>query len=1212
MNDSSSIFGSDPEQIDKLLAWPLDADSEDEHTTLLEQFAEVPGGQIGHYKLLRVLGEGGMGIVYLAEQHQPIRREVALKVIKSGMDSKRVLARFEAEQQALALMEHPHVARVYDAGLAPSGRPYFVMEYIKGIPITEHCDKYRLTIEQRLQLFLHVCEGIQHAHQKGIIHRDLKPSNILVVIQDQEVIPKVIDFGVARAISQPLTERTLYTEEGQMVGTPEYMSPEQADLSNQDIDTRSDVYSLGIVLYELLAGVLPFDPKIFRAGGIDHIRKVICEEDAKTPSTRLSRTSVEDSTESARRRQTDVRNLQRKLRGDLDWITLKALEKDRTRRYASVDAMATDIRNYLDHQPVSAAPPSSVYRAGKFIRRHRQAAIVLTMAALLLIGGCFALIMYGRAAREYLYAQSLEHQRLLTNIQELASNKKLDEALKDLTRLLNSPHVGRQAKLLYAQILIERNDLAAAIPELEGLLEGSDDIAGQAHFLLAGIYYETDPWAPGKTQEYVAKWEHHSRQAETLIAGTAQYYFLQAKAENDVKRKLELLAKALELDKEHYESLRERAYIHYAQKDYRSMGRDAARMIGLRSGNPAGYLLSALAAREQGLFEEAIVDNNEAILLAPDDPGLYEERRETYMRMGRYALTLADAQQAAALDPNNLSHHVHVFLALVALGQYEQAKRQYERVTNEQWAQTEYSPWAWSTGSWNTKDWFCFLTAACTSDTLSLNQTYPSLVEESGCIAFQAMHEAADYYTRLSRHAQRIVADGFTPSWSPDGTKMAYAYGAFMASAIAILDLKTGTTELLTMGGKDPVWSPDGRYVAYVRDRQRLSLDAFTKPSDALEMHRKSGRPDYSQVQEVWIIELATHRPQRIDAGNWPAWGSDSMRLYYRSHAANSLCSISIGDDHATSTKILEESGAFPTISPDERRVANATFRQLDILDLPSQTLTTTWIAPPFPCKGLLYQWKPDGSQIAIGGYHGTKMGLWILDTQTGQAKRMIDGPVTTARWSPDCSRMTIALGHPYWEIWLIDLDPNQPTAEAFDDARTEGQHCLELIESCNSSISADPNYIDGHLCRTDAALWIKDNRAPKYLDELERAFQCTPYHAGGCAARAQAILSSPPELRNKLLHLALLLARKAVEKEPDNVDFLMILGEVLCHVEEQGNAEVILLKAYNLSITASDTQDIRTSKVVQLLIQLYEAWNKPEKAKEWRAKLPQTEAKIK
>jgi len=229
-----------------------------------------------------------MGIVYLAEQREPIRREVALKVIKPGMDSKRVIARFETEQQALALMDHPHVARVFDAGLAPSARPYFVMEHVRGIPITEHCDKHRLTVEQRLTLFLHVCEAIQHAHQKGIIHRDLKPSNILVAIQDEEAVPKVIDFGVARAVSQPLTERTLYTEQGQLVGTPEYMSPEQASPSNQDIDTRTDIYSLGIILYELLAGGLPFDPEDFCSGGIDHIRKVICEKDPKTPSTRLA------------------------------------------------------------------------------------------------------------------------------------------------------------------------------------------------------------------------------------------------------------------------------------------------------------------------------------------------------------------------------------------------------------------------------------------------------------------------------------------------------------------------------------------------------------------------------------------------------------------------------------------------------------------------------------------------------------------------------------------------------------------------------------------------------------------------------------------------------------------------------------------------------------------------------------------------------------
>ncbi|MHC4540271.1 MAG: serine/threonine protein kinase, partial [Planctomycetota bacterium] len=247
---------------------------------------EKPGGHIGQYKLLSVLGEGGMGVVYLAEQKRPIRRQVALKVIKPGMDSKRVVARFEAEQQALALMEHPHIARVYDAGLAPSGRSYFVMEYVKGTPITEYCDKYKLTIGKRLHLFLHVCEAVQHAHQKGIIHRD-------VTLEDNRPVPKVIDFGIARAISQPLTEKTLYTEHGQLIGTPEYMSPEQADLSSQDIDTRTDIYSLGVVLYELLAGVLPFEQKVFREARIEQIRKMICEEEPKTPSTRLSKTSAE-------------------------------------------------------------------------------------------------------------------------------------------------------------------------------------------------------------------------------------------------------------------------------------------------------------------------------------------------------------------------------------------------------------------------------------------------------------------------------------------------------------------------------------------------------------------------------------------------------------------------------------------------------------------------------------------------------------------------------------------------------------------------------------------------------------------------------------------------------------------------------------------------------------------------------------------------------
>ena len=281
-------------------------------------------------------------------------------------------------------MEHPHVARVHDAGLTPSGRPYFVMEHVKGVPITEYCDKHRLTVEERLRLFLHVCEAVQHAHQKGVIHRDLKPSNILVAIEDKEAVPKVIDFGVARAMGTPLTERTLHTEQGQLVGTPEYMSPEQADLSNQDIDTRTDVYSLGVVLFELIAGILPFDPHTLREHGIEGARKVICEEDPQTPSTKLSRTSVEESTEAAQRRRTNPRQLQRTLQGDLDWITLKAMEKES--RASLIRPQANSPPMYfgtLNHEPVTAGRPSPAYKARKFVRRHR--ALVIGLAAVLTV-----------------------------------------------------------------------------------------------------------------------------------------------------------------------------------------------------------------------------------------------------------------------------------------------------------------------------------------------------------------------------------------------------------------------------------------------------------------------------------------------------------------------------------------------------------------------------------------------------------------------------------------------------------------------------------------------------------------------------------------------------------------------------------------------------------------------------------------------------------
>jgi non-specific serine/threonine protein kinase/serine/threonine-protein kinase len=326
--------------------------------------------QIGPYRLIEKIGEGGMGQVWLAEQTEPVRRRVALKVIKQGMDTRQVVARFEAERQALALMDHPAIARVFDAGATPRGRPFFVMEYVQGIPITEHCDRHKLTNRQRLDLFMQVCEGVQHAHHKAVIHRDLKPSNVLVSIRDDKPVPKIIDFGVAKATAQKLTERTMQTQLGVIIGTPAYMSPEQAEATSQDIDTRTDVYALGVMLYELLVGALPFDLKELRRAGLEAVVRKIREDEPPKPSTRLS-TLGEDSTQAAECRRTELPALRRELAGDLDWITLKALEKDRTRRYSSPQEFAADIERYLRDEPVLASPPGTVYRMQKFVRRHR-------------------------------------------------------------------------------------------------------------------------------------------------------------------------------------------------------------------------------------------------------------------------------------------------------------------------------------------------------------------------------------------------------------------------------------------------------------------------------------------------------------------------------------------------------------------------------------------------------------------------------------------------------------------------------------------------------------------------------------------------------------------------------------------------------------------------------------------------------------------------
>jgi serine/threonine protein kinase len=379
-----------------------------------EPLTERVGSLVGAYKLMEQIGEGGMGVVYVAEQTQPVRRKVALKIVKPGMDTRQVVARFEAERQALAMMDHPNIAKVLDGGTTASGRPYFVMELVRGLPITEYCDAERLSIRQRLELFVLVCRAVQHAHQKGIIHRDLKPSNILVTLHDGVPVPEVIDFGVAKATGQVLTDKTVYTAFTQLIGTPLYMSPEQVELSGLDVDTRSDIYSLGVLLYELLTGTTPFDAETLKKAAFDEMRRIIREQEPPKPSTRLS-TLGEALTTTSAKRSSDPRHLDRSVRGELDWIVMKALEKDRHRRYETANDFAAEVMRYLTDQPVEACPPSASYRLAKFARRNRAAlmttALLLAMLVLCTVVSTWQAIRARRAERDAVAAWAQESRQ---------------------------------------------------------------------------------------------------------------------------------------------------------------------------------------------------------------------------------------------------------------------------------------------------------------------------------------------------------------------------------------------------------------------------------------------------------------------------------------------------------------------------------------------------------------------------------------------------------------------------------------------------------------------------------------------------------------------------------------------------------------------------------------------------------------------------------
>ncbi|MHC4748453.1 MAG: protein kinase domain-containing protein, partial [Planctomycetota bacterium] len=914
------------------------------------------------------------------------------------------------------------------------------MEYVKGVPLTEHCDLQNLGIEERLGLFLEVCEAVQYAHQKGIIHRDLKPSNILVSVQADKMVPKIIDFGVAKALSQSLTERTLVTEQGQMIGTPEYMSPEQAEMTNQDIDTRSDIYSLGVVLYVLLTGVLPFDPKTLREGGADSIRKVIREEEPKTPSTRLSTLSGENSEEVARHRHVDFSTLQRKLSGDLDWITLKALEKNRMRRYGSVGEFAVDIRHHLKHEPVLARPPSTMYKIKKFIRRNRVTVTAASaVAAALVVGLILSTTLYlqKKHALDTLakLETSVEVDRHLSTVQKLYAEGRYKAALSEIEAHLQRKDSGPKAQLIHAHLLFDLDRFDEAAAELKKLLTGPAETAGAAHYVLAKIYVGSDP---NKSKE-------HQQLGESLLPQTAEAYSLRGMAAGTPEETLQWLSKAVELEPSHYPSRKARALAYYTLKDYANMAQDVEAMIVMRPKDSLGYALRAMVRRQTGKYNDAIKDHNHAIEICDvktELAGLYDQRRDTYVRMGNYSAVLRDAQRCVQLEPEEFYYQFHVFTALVTLEEYEAAKEEYKKIVKDERSQ-----------EWQ----FMARVVRHVFDTLGSGQQFELPKDITDEAPFFIMQEAADWYHRLEAKAVRLIPSVFgQSSWSPDGKQMAYGrtdryewqpmtLGAgaptiYGSSGIEILDLESGKTRLLVSSGKDPAWSPDGKYIAFIREPYRIQ--------------------EYQE--EVWLIAASGGEPRRLAVGHWPIWASDSKRLFFHSYDDRALYSIHVDEPIAEPKEIISCPGSYPGVSPDDKYVAYGVGNELRIVEITTGEVITRWTVPG-PERGMILRWSPDGKEILVAGFHDSYLGTWSFNVQRKEAWQIFETPAMSANLSADRSKISFELRQPFGEIWLAALDPNIPIYESVTPALTREEYirnqCQQYIRFVKSGILTEESY---------------------------------------------------------------------------------------------------------------------------------------------------------
>jgi serine/threonine protein kinase/Flp pilus assembly protein TadD len=816
--------------------------------TVDEPLTERPGTVIGPYKLMEQIGEGGMGLVFVAEQQHPVRRKVALKVIKPGLDSKPVIARFEAERQALALMDHPNIAKVHDGGTTAEGRPYFVMELVRGIPITEFCDQHRLTLAQRLGLFGDVCRAVQHAHQKGIIHRDLKPSNILVTMHDVTPVVKVIDFGIAKATGLQLTDKTLYTGFAQLVGTPQYMSPEQASLSGLDVDTRTDVYSLGVLLYELLTGTTPFDRETLKKAGYDEMRRIIREEEPPKPSTRISTLEKATLSTVCERRGAEPKKLGQQVRGELDWIVMRALEKDRNRRYESASAFAADVQRYLGDEPVQACPPSAGYRLKKFARRNKAGLVTTGLVAAALVLGTAVSVwqaVEATAARgvasQRLASEQQAHQDAVEQGQRAQAHFK--KALEAVQRMLTQVADEKVAAIPQMKEIRQRliEDAVAFYTDLIAL----NPRDAQAYFERGKVYWqimnkgdqaeadflkaiELDPdngefhwalvdlllWGPSKSSPLAQQRRlFHAKRAVELQPTPATHdklaeVYLRAgqtkAAVAEYKRGAELAPGSA------------RAYKSLARADeivgnYRSALANLQKAVEIAPSATWGYVELSKAHLTLGEREQALAVVNKGLGLgaipSEDAAELYSIRAEVYASQKKHALALLDWNKRFQLDSTRgVGWYLYKRRALAHfhLGHYEQALADIAKAV-------ELQPDDTSNLVWNPED----LVASCPNEgfrkgilaladkTIGLLSGKPP--SEHGPLADAyaaraALHAALEHPDQARADFAKAIAIG------PDSFNVWYRYALFSLSTGDQSAYRAACAAMLQQFGKSETW----------------------------------------------------------------------------------------------------------------------------------------------------------------------------------------------------------------------------------------------------------------------------------------------------------------------------------------------------------------------------------------------------------------------